>query len=155
MANEIITAIEGINSAFDEFRKTNDERLEAEAAGNKARAAELGEKLDRIDNEITELTKKKREQERLMEAQKERIEILEALNDKPRATIEEKVKGEYSETFMTALRSGFQDREAIQKMVAQNPTWGVPRVHGELLKLGIEVSQTTVYIHDIEYSAHP
>jgi HK97 family phage major capsid protein len=133
MANEIITAIEGINSAFDEFRKTNDERLEAESAGNKARAAELGEKLDRIDNEITELTKKKREQERLMEAQKERIEILEALNDKPRATVEEKVKGEYSETFMTALRSGFQDREAIQKM-------------RELQKKAKEMKATTVSI---------
>jgi transposase InsO family protein len=29
-------------------------------------------------------------------------------------------------------------------MLSQNPTWGVPRIHGELLKLGIEVSQTTV-----------
>jgi len=25
-----------------------------------------------------------------------------------------------------------------------NPTWGVPRIHSELLKLGIEVGQTTV-----------
>lgn len=37
-----------------------------------------------------------------------------------------------------------QERELIQQMVAQNPTWGVPRIHGELLKLGIEVSPTTV-----------
>jgi hypothetical protein len=29
-------------------------------------------------------------------------------------------------------------------MVASNPTWGAPRIHGELLRLGIEVSQTTV-----------
>jgi len=25
-----------------------------------------------------------------------------------------------------------------------NPTWGAPRIHGELLKLGIEVAQATV-----------
>jgi len=25
-----------------------------------------------------------------------------------------------------------------------NPLWGAPRIHGELLKLGIEVSQATV-----------
>ena len=25
-----------------------------------------------------------------------------------------------------------------------NPLWGTPRIHGELQKLGIEVSQTTV-----------
>ena len=36
------------------------------------------------------------------------------------------------------------ERKLIQKMVANHPTWGVPRIHGELLKLGIEVSQTTV-----------
>jgi hypothetical protein len=29
-------------------------------------------------------------------------------------------------------------------MSIANPFWGAPRVHGELLKLGIDVSQTTV-----------
>jgi len=29
-------------------------------------------------------------------------------------------------------------------MCVSNPTWGAPRIHGELLKLGIDVSQTTV-----------
>jgi putative transposase len=29
-------------------------------------------------------------------------------------------------------------------MVAENPTWGAPRIHGELLKLGFELSQATV-----------
>jgi putative transposase len=32
----------------------------------------------------------------------------------------------------------------IRTMAAANPRWGAPRIHGELLKLGIEVSQTTV-----------
>jgi hypothetical protein len=36
------------------------------------------------------------------------------------------------------------ERELIQQMVANSPMWGVPRIHGELLKLGIEVSPTTV-----------
>jgi putative transposase len=35
-------------------------------------------------------------------------------------------------------------RELIRKMSLANPLWGAPRIHGELLKLGIEVSQTTV-----------
>jgi hypothetical protein len=26
----------------------------------------------------------------------------------------------------------------------ENPLWGAPRIHGELLKLGIEVAQSTV-----------
>jgi len=29
-------------------------------------------------------------------------------------------------------------------MVADNPTWGAPRIHGELLMLGFEVSERTV-----------
>jgi len=29
-------------------------------------------------------------------------------------------------------------------MVAENPTWGAPRIHGELLMLGFEVSERTV-----------
>jgi len=32
-------------------------------------------------------------------------------------------------------------------MSRQNPLWDVPRIHGELLKLGIEVSEATVSIH--------
>jgi len=29
-------------------------------------------------------------------------------------------------------------------MARENPTWGAPRIHGELLKLGFEVAQATV-----------
>jgi hypothetical protein len=35
-------------------------------------------------------------------------------------------------------------RELLFRMVAENPTWGAPRIHGELLKLGFEVSERTV-----------
>ena len=32
----------------------------------------------------------------------------------------------------------------IRKMANANPLWGAPRVHGELLKLGLDISDTTV-----------
>lgn len=35
-------------------------------------------------------------------------------------------------------------RKLIRSMAAENPTWGAPRIHGELLKLGFEVSECTV-----------
>lgn len=35
-------------------------------------------------------------------------------------------------------------RALIKRMAATNPYWGAPRVHGELLKLGIEISERTV-----------
>ncbi len=35
-------------------------------------------------------------------------------------------------------------RDLILKMANANPLWGAPRIHGELLKLGIEISERTV-----------
>ena len=35
-------------------------------------------------------------------------------------------------------------RELIFKMVAENPTWRAPRIHGELLMLGYDVSERSV-----------
>jgi putative transposase len=35
-------------------------------------------------------------------------------------------------------------RTLIRTMAQANPRWGAPRIHGELLKLGIEVCQATV-----------
>jgi putative transposase len=37
-----------------------------------------------------------------------------------------------------------QIRDLIRCMSKANPLWGAPRIHGELLKLGIKVSQATV-----------
>jgi hypothetical protein len=38
-------------------------------------------------------------------------------------------------------------RHLIRRMSLANPLWGAPRIHGELLKLGIDVSQATVGRH--------
>src|SRR5207237_6569211 len=35
-------------------------------------------------------------------------------------------------------------RSPIRRMSAENPLWGAPRIHGELLKLGFEVAQSSV-----------
>ena len=35
-------------------------------------------------------------------------------------------------------------RALIRRMSVENPLWGAPRIHGELLKLGFEVAQSTV-----------
>jgi len=51
-----------------------------------------------------------------------------------------------------ALKAGFETdrwtlrriRDLIRRMSNANPLWGAPRIHGELLKLGIKISQATV-----------
>ena len=35
-------------------------------------------------------------------------------------------------------------RDLVRRMAESNPSWGAPRIHGELKKLGIEVSERTV-----------
>jgi putative transposase len=41
-------------------------------------------------------------------------------------------------------------RDLIRKMCLANPLWGAPRIHGELLKIGIQLSQATI----AEYMEH-
>ena len=41
-------------------------------------------------------------------------------------------------------KMGTEIRDLSRQMSMANPLWGAPRIHGELLKLGIEVSQATV-----------
>jgi hypothetical protein len=40
-------------------------------------------------------------------------------------------------------------------MSQNNPLWGAPRIHGELLKLGIEVSQATVSKYMVRHRKPP
>jgi transposase InsO family protein len=35
-------------------------------------------------------------------------------------------------------------RDLVRRMAEANPLWGAPRIHGELLKLGIEISERTI-----------
>ena len=35
-------------------------------------------------------------------------------------------------------------RGLVRRMSVENPLWGAPRIHGELLKLGFEVAQSSV-----------
>ena len=35
-------------------------------------------------------------------------------------------------------------RQLIRKMSRENPLWGAPRIHGELLKLGVDIGETSM-----------
>ena len=46
-------------------------------------------------------------------------------------------------------------RDLIRRMSRANPLWGAPRIHGELLKLGIDLSQTTVAKYMVRHRKPP
>lgn len=46
-------------------------------------------------------------------------------------------------------------RSLIRKMNGENPLWGAPRIHGELLKLGFDVAQSTVAKYMIKRRGPP
>ena len=40
-------------------------------------------------------------------------------------------------------------RQLIRRMKAENPTWGAPRIHGELLQLGFKIAEPTFRLDEI------
>jgi transposase InsO family protein len=46
-------------------------------------------------------------------------------------------------------------RALIRQMSIENPLWGAPRIHGELLKLGFEVAQSSVAKYMVKRSGPP
>jgi transposase InsO family protein len=46
-------------------------------------------------------------------------------------------------------------RDLIRRMSFENPLWGATKIHGELLKLGIEVAQSTVSIYMVPRPDRP
>src|SRR3979490_2663573 len=45
--------------------------------------------------------------------------------------------------------------ELIRRMNKENPLWGAPRIHGELLKLGFEIAESTVSKYMIRHRGPP
>jgi hypothetical protein len=46
-------------------------------------------------------------------------------------------------------------RRLIREMSIANPLWGAPRIHGELLKLGIDIGQTSVAKYMVRHRGPP
>jgi transposase InsO family protein len=46
-------------------------------------------------------------------------------------------------------------RALIRRMSVENPLWGAPRIHGELLKLGIDVGQSSVAKYMVKRAGPP
>lgn len=102
---ELKQALETLGKEFEEFKKTNDARIAAEKAGDDARAAELSDRLDKIEKSIQEAQDVRKKIEREAEAMKTLLEELQVSKNRP-GTPEKKRRAEYAETFEAWFRSG-------------------------------------------------
>lgn len=113
---EIKKAIDETAEAFEEFKKVNDQRLEALKNGQEGRAKELDAKLTKIETDIKASTELKAAAERELQFLRDRVEELEAKAKNPGKSIGEKVKDEYKAAFVNWIRSRGQNADDERKM---------------------------------------
>lgn len=114
---EIKQAIDQTAVAFEEFKKTNDARLDALSKGKDGLARELEAKLGRIESDIKTTTEAKAAAERELQFLRDRVEELEAKGMSPGKTGAQKVVDEYKQAFMGWIRARGQSPEAESKML--------------------------------------
>lgn len=102
---EIKNAIDKQAEAFEAFKETNDERIAAISKGQEAKAKELGEKLGRIETDVSKFSEIKKSLDIEMQLQRERLEDLEARASNPGKTVEQKARDEYKATFEEWVRN--------------------------------------------------
>ena len=116
MANPIVEAVEKVNELVTEERRINDERYECLEKGNEVRAKELDQQLERIGEDIIKAEKARKDVERKWTVMQERVEMLEAMNDRPGKTLAEKAKDDYKDKFFAALRGKFKEGDLNSEM---------------------------------------
>lgn len=102
---DIKNAIDKQMEAFEAFKATNDERIAAVKSGNEAKAAELGDKLAKIEKDVSKFTELKSQLEIEMNLNRERLEELEAAASNPKKTADDKLRDEHKDTFVNWMRN--------------------------------------------------
>lgn len=109
MANEILDKIDEFGEAVTQMQTANDERLEKMEKGSESRAKELDIQADKwnakIDASLAEIKSLKEEKEK----SQTRLEILEALADRPKGTPTEQLQQKHLNVWAKSLRAGFKD----------------------------------------------
>lgn len=114
---EVKGAIDEVGKSFEAYKETNDKRLEALANGDESKAAEQDQKLARIEKDVNESAKKRKEIETEIEYQREKIEELEMRAKSPGLSAIEKAQDEYKDAFMGWVRNRGQSQTDEAKML--------------------------------------
>ena len=110
MANPILEKIDEFGTAVEDMRKAYDQSLEEMKKGNEVRAKELEIQSDRANKKIDELTKVIKTLSTEKENQQTRLELLEALADRPKGTPSEQLEQKHLQTWVKYMRGGMEDR---------------------------------------------
>jgi len=116
VSNAITEGFDKINQLITDERKMNDERYDALEKNDEARAKDLDLQLDRIGTDIVEAQKQYKEDGRKAALLAERVDILEAMNDRPGKTQSEKFHDEHKEAFIDAMRGAFRNNRLNGKV---------------------------------------
>lgn len=130
---EINRALETLGRNFDEYKKVNDEAVEAGKKGNEGLVKELSAKLDKIEKDIKTATELRTAFEKEQQFQRERLEELETRAARPVKTPQEKLRAEHKDAFIGWIRSRGQDTGLEAKMTEiakKDVTIGTPAAGG-------------------------
>jgi HK97 family phage major capsid protein len=109
MSNPILEKIDEFGQAVEAMRKANDESLTEMKKGNEVRAKELEIQADRWNKKIDEALKAINLLTQESEHYKTRVEILEALSDRPKGTPAEQIEQKHLQAWVKHVRSGMKD----------------------------------------------
>jgi len=109
MANPILEKIDEFGSAVEAMRKANDESLAELKKGNESRAKELEIQSDRANKKIDEALKVINQLNKENEEKTIRLELLEALADRPKGTPSEQLEQKHTQTWLKYFRTGMKD----------------------------------------------
>ena len=148
MSEDIKNAVSEIGHAFEEFKKANDEKLEALEKGQNvdtlvdSKLEAIEEKLNGLEDINQEITQAKQAQEGI----KEQVENLETVMRRPNSGLEAKQIDEGLEAFEAYCRKGLEGLDDAEKKaltVSNDNTGGYlapPEYVRELLKTVTEIS---------------
>jgi HK97 family phage major capsid protein len=120
---ELTRTINKLGEAFEAFKDTNDERIKALEKGDTAKAAELNDKLGKIEIDVSRFSKLKTTIETAQNNLKERIEELEAKENRPGKTSVDKIQDEYKATFTQWIRKKGKSIQLTDKLEDLEKKW--------------------------------
>ena len=110
MANPIVEEVQKMGESVEQMRKANDERIEKLEKGLESRAKELDVVTDKYNRDITTHKNKIDELLNEREADRVRLELLEAAFEKPKGTPTEQLEQKELQLWTKYLRGKMEDK---------------------------------------------